>query len=375
METEIDPIMCFGGMTMTKVAAVLMAGGKGERFWPKSRTNLPKQFLNISGQKSMIQQSIQRLERYVPIEDIFVVTNQLYAELIHVQIPYLPLKNIIIEPVGRNTAPCIGVASLILEQRYSDSVMIVLPSDHMIENEEGFIEILKAAVELAKRGQDIITLGITPTYPETGYGYIERTSEREEINGIEAFKVNRFVEKPDKETAQEYVESGNFYWNSGIFVWKTSLIRRYIRELMPDMHDVLESMKKGFEGHDVNEVIASEFPKMPDQSIDYGIMEHVQNIYVIPCKFGWDDVGSWTALERISELDENGNVIKGDNILNVDTKRCIIEGNGKLIATLGVEDLIIVDTEDVTLICSKDKAQEVKTLIQELRNQKMEKYL
>lgn len=360
---------------MTKVTAVLMAGGKGERFWPKSRTNLPKQFLNISGQKSMIQQSIQRLERYVSISEIFVVTNRLYAELIHVQIPHLPIENIIIEPIGRNTAPCIGVASLIIEERYPDSVMVVLPSDHIIGNEEGFIQILKTAVEVAQSGEKLVTLGIGPTYAETGYGYIERMEETELVNGFEVHKVNRFVEKPDLKTAQSYVESGNFYWNSGIFIWRTRVIRDYIEALMPQMHDVLETMKNAFKEMAVNDVVESEFHKMPDESIDYGIMEKVNEIFVIPCRFGWDDVGSWTALERISDLDGDGNVIKGGNILNIDTKRCIIEGNGKLIATLGVEDLIIVDTEDVTLICSKDKAQEVKTLIKELRKQKMEEYL
>ncbi|AOZ93296.1 mannose-1-phosphate guanylyltransferase [Paenibacillus crassostreae] len=356
------------------ITCVIMAGGKGERFWPKSRTNLPKQFLNISGNKSMIQQSIARLEKLVDISQIFIVTNELYAELIKAQIPHLPLANIIIEPVGRNTAPCIGLASIIIEERFPDSTMIVIPSDHIIENEEGFIQILETAVEVAQDNSNLVTLGIQPTYPETGYGYIESSDQFELINQLSVHKVSKFVEKPNLETAQSYLESGNFFWNSGIFVWKVETIRSYIKDLMPEMHDILETMKTVFESKDRDAIIRSEFIKMPDQSIDYGIMEKVSNIYVIPCVFGWDDVGSWTALERINELDENGNVIKG-NILNLDTKRCIIESNGKLIATLGIEDLIIVDTEDVTLICTKDKAQEVKLLLKELRMQKLEKYL
>lgn len=353
---------------------VIMAGGKGERFWPKSRTHLPKQFLNISGNKSMIQQSIARLEKLIDIDQIFVVTNGLYAELIKAQIPHLPANNIIIEPIGRNTAPCIGLASIIIEERFPDSTMIVIPSDHIIENEEGFITILKTAVEVAQDNSNLVTLGITPTYPETGYGYIESSSSYTTINELDVYKVNNFVEKPDLEKAQTYLDAGNFYWNSGIFVWKVSVIRSYIQKLMPDMHDVLETMKATFGTKQREDTINSEFHKMPDQSIDYGIMEKVDNIYMIPCVLGWDDVGSWTALDRISELDENGNVIKG-NILNLDTKRCIIESNGKLIATLGIEDLIIVDTEDVTLICTKDKAQEVKMLLKELRTQKLEQYL
>lgn len=362
-----------GGEDMT-ITAVIMAGGKGERFWPKSRTNLPKQFLNISGNKSMIQQTIARLEKLIDISQIFIVTNELYAELMHVQLPTLPLENIIIEPIGRNTAPCVGLASLIIEEKFPNSTMVVLPSDHIIENEEGFIKILQTAVEVSQDDSSMVTLGIKPTYPETGYGYIESTNEMEMINDLEVYKVNKFVEKPDLNTAQGYLATESFFWNSGIFIWKTSVIRKYIQELMPDMHDILETMKKAFETSNRNDVIRAEFPKMPDQSIDYGIMEKVDNIYVIPCIFGWDDVGSWTALDRINERDENGNVIKG-NILNLDTKRCIIESNGKLIATLGIEDLIIVDTEDVTLICTKEKAQEVKLLLKELRMQKLDKYL
>lgn len=356
------------------ITSVLMAGGKGERFWPKSRTNLPKQFLNISGNKSMIQQSIARLERFMDISQIFIVTNGLYAELIKAQVPHLPHENIIIEPVGRNTAPCIGLASIIIEERFPDSTMIVLPSDHIIENEDGFVQILKTAVQVAEDQESLVTLGIQPSYPETGYGYIESTSQMEIVNDLEVLKVNKFVEKPDLLKAEAYLSAGNYYWNSGIFVWKTNVIRKYIQKLMPEMHDILETMRASFGSSNLDEVIKNEFVKMPDQSIDYGIMEKVDNIYVIPCIFGWDDVGSWTALERINELDENGNVIKG-NILNLDTKRCIIESNGKLIATLGIEDLIIIDTEDVTLICSKDKAQEVKLLLKELRMQKLEQYL
>ncbi|TLS52175.1 mannose-1-phosphate guanylyltransferase [Paenibacillus antri] len=351
-----------------------MAGGKGERFWPKSRTNLPKQFLNISGSKSMIQQTVQRLEHIININQIFVVTNELYAELIHAQIPNLPIDNIIIEPVGRNTAPCVGVASILIEERFPDSTMVVLPSDHIIKDEKEFVHVLKAAIQISAEGNNLVTLGISPTYPETGYGYIESGEDVRKVKDASVYKVNRFVEKPNYELAEEYVASGRFYWNSGIFIWKTSVIRQYIKELMPEMDDVLETMRAAFKTEVQAEVIRNEFPKMPDQSIDYGIMEKANDIYVIPCIFGWDDVGSWTALERIDELDENGNVIRG-NILNLDTKRSIIESNGKLIATLGVEDLIIVDTEDVTLICAKDKAQEVKKLLKELRLQKLEQYL
>jgi mannose-1-phosphate guanylyltransferase len=322
----------------------------------------------------MIQQSISRLEMLIDISQIFVVTNELYAELIQAQIPHLPHGNIIIEPVGRNTAPCIGLASIYIEEKFPDSTMVVIPSDHIIQNDEGFIKIVQTAVEVAQNDHNLVTLGIKPTYPETGYGYIQSSDRVHQVNDFDVHQVNKFVEKPDLQTAESYLKAGNFYWNSGIFIWKIETIRKYFKELMPDVHDLLETMKIAFGESDRNEIIATEFLKMPDQSIDYGIMEKVDRIYMIPCVFGWDDVGSWTALDRINDRDENGNVIKG-NILNLDTKRCIIESNGKLIATLGIEDLIIVDTEDVTLICAKDKAQEVKLLLKELRMQKLEKYL
>jgi mannose-1-phosphate guanylyltransferase len=357
------------------ITSLIMAGGKGERFWPKSRTHLPKQFLNISGSKSMIQQAVARLEQLMDIEQIFIVTNALYAELISAQIPHLPVDNIIIEPSGRNTAPCIALSTLYIEQRFPDCTMIVLPSDHIVKNESEFIDILRTATEVAEQGENIVTLGISPSYPETGYGYIESSNEIESVNGMEVHRVRCFVEKPDLQTAESYLTAGNYYWNSGMFVWKSSTILRCFENYMPDLYDNLLIMKSSMNTTLQHEVINREFMKMPEESIDYGVMEKAHNIYVIPCIFGWDDVGSWTALDRINERDEHGNVIRG-NILNMDTKRCIIESNnGKLIATLGIEDLIVVDTDDVTLICSKDKAQEVKQLLKELRMQKKEQYL
>ncbi|MBB6638135.1 mannose-1-phosphate guanylyltransferase [Cohnella thailandensis] len=357
------------------ITSLIMAGGKGERFWPKSRTNLPKQFLNISGNKSMIQQTVERLERLMEIDQVFIVTNESYAELIRVQVPHLPEENIIIEPVGKNTAPCVGLAAIQIERKYPDSTMVVLPSDHIIKDEEEFLRTLRAAIEVASRDTNIVTLGINPLYPETGYGYIESTNHTVQINGLEVHLVSRFVEKPNLETAEKYIQQGGFYWNSGIFVWKTTTVLQKIKEFLPVVYDILSTIRTALDGPDKEQTIKSEFIKMPDESIDYGIMEKSDHIYVIPCKLGWDDVGSWTALDRINDRDENGNVIIG-HTLNMDTKRCIIESNnGKLIATLGIEDLIVVDTEDVTLICSKDKAQEVKRLLKELRSQHLVQYL
>lgn len=357
------------------ITSLIMAGGKGERFWPKSRTNLPKQFLNISGNKSMIQQAVARLERLMDIQQIFIVTNELYAELISAQIPHLPIDNIIIEPVGRNTAPCIALSTLHIEERYPGSTIIVLPSDHIIKNESEFVDILRTATKVAERGENIVTLGISPSYPETGYGYIESSDDKALVSGLEVHQVKRFVEKPNLQTAESYLNAGKYYWNSGMFIWQSTTIIKCFEKHMPELYDVMLTIKSIKNAGASLNIVHNEFMKMPEESIDYGIMEKADNIYVIPCKFGWDDVGSWTALDRINDRDDFGNVIKG-NILNIDTKRCIIESNnGKLVATLGIEDLIVVDTEDVTLICSKEKAQEMKLLLKELRVQKMDQYL
>lgn len=357
------------------ITSLIMAGGKGERFWPKSRTNLPKQFLNISGNKSMIQQAVARLERLMSIDHVFIVTNEMYAELIRMQIPHLQQENILIEPVGRNTAPCIGFAAVQIERKFPDSTMIVLPSDHIIKDEDEFLRSLQVATEVAARNENIVTLGITPLYPETGYGYMESMEEYERIDGLDVHRVRRFVEKPSLDNAERYIQTGRFYWNSGIFVWKTRTILNNINKYLPAVYDILSTIQLALGQPDEETVIKSEFVKMPEESIDYGIMEKVDDIYVIPCRLGWDDVGSWTALDRINERDEHGNVTIG-NTLVLDTKRSIIESNNhKLIATLGIEDLIIIDTDDVTLICKKDKAQEVKRLLKELRSQQLEEYL
>lgn len=357
------------------ITAVIMAGGKGERFWPKSRTNLPKQFLRLAGYQSMIQNTVSRLEKLTDISNVYIVTNQSYCELIHEQLPLLPKENIIVEPVGRNTAPCIGLAAVHISQTKPDSTMIVLPSDHMIRNEDEFVDMLKVGVEVAHRDNNLVTLGVTPSYPETGYGYIECTNEKETVITQNVFKVKRFVEKPNYETAKGYLSSGRFLWNSGMFIWRTSVILEMIKKHMPSLALSLEEIDKAYKQGDSGETIIEQFvDHIEGDSIDYGVMEKADSIFVIPCQFGWDDVGSWTSLDRISESDENGNIITGQ-VISIETKNCIIEANNKLIATLGVDNLIIVDTEDVTLICSKDRAQEVKSILQELRNKKLEQYL
>jgi mannose-1-phosphate guanylyltransferase len=358
------------------LAAVIMAGGKGERFWPKSRIKLPKQLLKLTGEDTMIQSTVKRISRIVDYDNIYIVTNPDYASIISNQLPEVPTGNILVEPMSRNTAACIGLAALHIEKRCEeDAVMMVLPSDHMIRDEDEYIRVLEKAAQVAQHNTNIVTIGIKPDHPETGYGYI-KMGQRITARGMEpVHEVEAFVEKPDKETAEKYLETGQYLWNSGMFLWKVSTIMKNIKIHMPKLYKALSIIRQAIDSDDAESVLYKEYEKLDSISIDYGIMEKADSVYVIPADFGWDDVGSWTALERIEEPDENGNIIKG-NILSVDTKKCIIQGgNNKLLALLGLEDLIVVDTDDVTLICPKDRAQDIKKLLQEIRERQLTDYL
>lgn len=356
------------------ITAVIMAGGKGERFWPKSRKKAPKQLINIIGEKTMIQETVDRLGDLTDCKDTYIITGEEYFKPISKQLPNIPRENILIEPMGKNTAACIGLSAIHIAKKDPDAIMIVLPSDHLIKDNDSFINILKQAVKVANSGKHIVTIGIKPTQPETGYGYINFGEQVNISNFDSVYKVREFVEKPDIRTAERYLEDGRYLWNSGMFVMKASTILASISEFMPMLYDVLQKISLAIGKPNYKEVLKEEYSKLQSISIDYGIMEHERNIYVIPGDFGWDDVGSWTSLERIQESDEQGNIISG-NIVSVDTSKCIIQGNGKLIATIGLEDLIIVDTDDATLICTKDKAQQVKDVLKQLKDMKAEEYL
>ncbi|MDO4269089.1 MAG: mannose-1-phosphate guanylyltransferase, partial [Eubacteriales bacterium] len=334
-----------------KKTALIMAGGRGERFWPKSRRSLPKQFLSLTDDgKTMIQLTVERISSLVALEDIYVATNRDYKKLVLEQLPGLPEENILCEPVGRNTAPCIGLGAVHMARKYEDAVMFVLPSDHLIKFTKMYQMILRDAAEVANKGRNLVTIGIAPDYPETGYGYIK--FDPHETEG-RAYRVERFVEKPTLETAKGYLASGEYLWNSGMFTWKVSTILENIRELMPDTYARLLRIQAAIGTPEQESVLEHEFAQMESQSIDYGIMEKAHSIFTLPGAFGWDDVGSWLAVERIRRSNELGNVVNG-NVITVDTHNCIIQGERKLIAAVGLEDLIVVDTEDAILICAKN---------------------
>jgi len=347
--------------------AVIMAGGRGERFWPRSRMAKPKQFLNLIGEKTMLQLTVERLEGLIGIPYIYIVAGPEFKDIILEQIPQLPEENVIIEPFGRDTAAAIGLAALVLGQKNPREVMIVLPADHYIGNVRNFHEVLRSAAATASRGDNIVTLGITPHSPETGYGYINRGELIDTSAGISTYRAARFLEKPDINRALEFLASGDYLWNSGMFVWRIDLIRKMIEKHIPLLAEGLKEIEDSLETDQYPKTVQKIYLELPKVSIDYGLMERAGNVYVIPCDFGWDDIGSWTALERYVEKDVLGNVLHGEGIL-LDTVNTYVISNDRTVALVGVEDLIVVNDYDSLLICHKSRAQEIKKVVQALKD-------
>lgn len=355
-----------------KKTALIMAGGRGERFWPKSRKSLPKQFLSLTDDgRTMIQLTVERIRPLVEIEDIYISTNRDYKELVLEQLPDILPQNILCEPVGRNTAPCIGLGAMHIAKKYEDALMMVLPSDHLIKYQKMYLHALKEGFRIAEKGRNLVTIGIMPDYPETGYGYIRFRPE--ETDGG-AYAVEGFVEKPDIQTAREYLQTEEYLWNSGMFIWKVSSILQNIKELLPDMYGGLSTIGEEIGTEKQEMTLEKVFPQLESVSIDYGIMEKAKDIFIIPGVFGWDDVGSWLAVERIQKSNESGNVVKG-NIITIHSKNNIIQGGQKLIAAVGLENLVIVDTDDATLICDKDSTADIKMVLENLKICNREEYL
>ena len=337
---------------------VIMGGGIGSRFWPFSRNNRPKQFLDFFGiGRSLLQMSYDRFIKIIPKDHIFIVTNEIYVDLVKEQLPDIAEENILLEPTRRNTAPCIGLAAAVIRKKYGEAMMLVLPSDHLIRYEEMYVDTLRQAVAVAEKDQNLVTIGITPPYPETGYGFIN--FERDTDLGMAGvYRVERFVEKPDLETAKQYLASHRYLWNSGMFVWKASSILANLESLMPDIYAGLERIEAAVGTAEFPSVLETEYHAFRSESIDCGVMEKAENIYTLPGSFGWDEVGNWLAVERINSTNEYGNYIEGD-VITIGTERSTICGGKRLIAAVGVEDLIVVDTDDAVLICAKDSTQDV----------------
>jgi len=357
--------------------AVILAGGSGTRFWPLSRKKTPKQLMSVFGGKSMLQRTVERVIPMKP-KRILLVTNALQAEESARQVRGYQKEcriDIIEEPVGRNTAPAIGLAAAIIARHEPDALMLVLPADHYIVREEEFRKTVLKGREAALNGY-LVTMGIEPSRPETGYGYIEADKE---LRGAGPYPVRRFVEKPDLNKALEFITAGNFYWNSGIFCWRADVILDSIMSFMPELSGALTRLEFSddiWELEDLKPQIEDIYRDVPGESIDFGIMEKADNVMVIPADFGWSDVGSWSALPEVIAPDQAGNVAIGvREELTLDACGCLVCGGGKLVALIGVRDLIVVDTPDALLVCNRERAQDVKKIVEQLEKRGLAEYL
>jgi mannose-1-phosphate guanylyltransferase len=350
---------------------VIMAGGIGSRFWPFSRSYFPKQFHDVLGVgKTMIQQTCERFRNICAPENIFIVTNASYKELVKEQLPFLADDQILCEPIGRNTAPCAAYACYKIYGKNPDANIVVAPSDHVILREEEFERRISLALDEASQNDVLLTLGIKPSRPDTGYGYIQFLEDESEIK-----KVKTFTEKPILELAVKFVESGEFLWNAGIFVWSARSVIKAFEKHLPTMAETFEEGKHSYWTPEEDTFIAKAYSQCKNISIDYGIMEKAENVYVVPSDFGWSDVGTWKSLYDVSVKNEDGNVVDGNAML-YDTKNCIIKTPmDKLVVVEGLEDVIVAEFDGVLMICNKNHEQRVKDFVSDVRTQKGEKFV
>ena len=352
----------------------IMAGGIGSRFWPMSRTALPKQFLDVLNTgKTLVQWTYERYAKFIPAENIFIVTSEEYVDIVKKQLPKLPVENILAEPSKKNTAPCIAYISFKLAQMNPDAKCIVAPSDHLILEEDRFQSIALQALDFVDNIKALATLGIQPTHPNTGYGYIQ-------FEGLEVakdvFKVKTFTEKPDLEIAKSFLASGDFLWNAGIFAWKVSSILAAFEKYQPEMYELFDQEKPHFNTTEENAAIQRIYPQCTNISIDIAIMEKANNVYVMPASFGWSDLGTWNSAYENMEKDYLGNAVASDNVIVIDATKCMVNSpKDKLVVLQGLDDFIVVDTKDILLICSRDKEQSIKEYVAEVKRNKGDKYI
>jgi mannose-1-phosphate guanylyltransferase len=352
----------------------IMAGGIGSRFWPVSRVGQPKQFLDILGTgKTLIQQTFDRFANLVPVENIYIVTANEYLDISKEQLPQLPPENILGEPFRKNTAPCIAYISFKLQEINPEASLIIAPADHLILQEDKFLDVCSEALQFVNENNALLTIGIKPTYPNTGYGYIQHEGT-EVSTGI--YKVKTFTEKPNLELARTFLSSGDFLWNSGIFIWKVKNGLDAFQQFMPEMYEVFASDADKLNGEEEKAVIERIYPQCPNTSIDFGVMEKANNVYVIPSSFGWSDLGTWNSAWENMEKDYFDNAVAGDKVIVFDSNKCVVHvPDEKLVVLQGLEDYIIADTKDVLLICKKEKEQAIKEYVAEVKRNTGEKFL
>lgn len=347
--------------------AVIMAGGRGTRFWPRSREKKPKHLLDIVSRRTIIQETVDRIKPLIQPKNILVVTGRKHARELIRQLPEVPAENILIEPVGRNTAACIGLAAIHVQKKVKDDVMVVLPSDHGIGDPVQYRKVIAAAALAAEKDNALVTIGINPTSPQTGFGYMEGGESVGRVADEMLLRVKSFREKPNLKQAQAFIQDGNFFWNSGMFVWKTSTILNEIERFLPDLHAGLMTIKASLGKASETKTVSAIYKRLASISIDYGVMEKAKDVYIIPASFGWSDVGSWDALWELSAKDGNGNAsASGSQAIFEGTENALVYSPKKLVALVGMKDVIVVETKDALLICKKGRSQDVKKIVDAL---------
>lgn len=353
--------------------ALIMAGGIGTRLWPLSRANQPKQALQLIGDRTMFQHSVDRLSPLFKYENIFVVTRAEHASILAGQVPELPAANFIIEPEGRGTAPAIALGAIHLRRHDPQATMAVVTADHYISKKEDFQKALAASVQAAAGGH-LVTLGITPSSPSTGFGYIQQGQRMGEINGLSYYHVERFTEKPDLETARRMMHSGLYSWNSGMFIWRVDRIMAEFERQMSQFYFQLAEVEQAIGTSAYETVIQRVWPRVAKQTIDYGVMEGATDVVVIPVEIGWSDIGSWASLLELLPANQDGNILVGPT-LEIDTHNSLVFSKKRLVATIGVENMVIVDTDDAILICPKEREQDVREIVKRLSSTGQDQWL
>jgi mannose-1-phosphate guanylyltransferase len=352
----------------------IMAGGIGSRFWPSSRTEHPKQFLDILNTgKTLLQWTYERFAQFIPKENIFVVTHQNYSSKVEEQLPELPFDNIVCEPSRKNTAPCIAYISFKIQKQDPKANIICAPADHLIMDGPAFTSACLNALLFVQKHSALVTLGIKPTRPDTGYGYIQFETQQAADN---VYKVKTFTEKPNLELARTFLKSGDFLWNAGIFVWNVKTILAAIKQYLPEIDEVFEQGYPALNTADEKDTIERIYSQCTNISIDYGIMEKADNVYVIPSNFGWSDLGTWASAYENLEKDYLGNAVQGKNVMIIDATKCMVKvPNEKLVLLQGLDEFIVIDTQDVLLVCKKENEQQIKEYVAEVKRNKGEKFL
>ena len=352
----------------------IMAGGIGSRFWPMSRTSHPKQFLDILNTgKTLIQQTYERYSKLVPEENIFIITSAEYVPIVKKQLPQVAEENILGEPSRKNTAPCVAYISFKLLKKDANANLVVAPADHLVLETDEFITTAKKALDFVNHINGFVTLGIKPTQPNTGYGYIQHDTSQV---APDIFKVKTFTEKPSAELAKAFIASGDFLWNAGIFIWKVKNIIKAFEKHLPEMYEVFVAEKEKFNTPEENEAIEQIYPQCTNISIDFGIMEKADNVYIIPSSFGWSDLGTWNSAWENMEKDYLDNAVAGKKVMIIDATKCMVHApDNKLIVLQGLDDFIVVDSKDALLICKRDKEQDIKEYVAEIKRNKGDKFL